>query len=377
MLFDFELVSRLGFSADAAPRRGGVRAGAVARTVTVWHLEGGAARGCNYRPLIRFDRPPEAVFRQQLQFLSSYADLRPDRAAEIVTQAGSVVPFFASIGFLRPDAKRWTMELLEVVLQLARYVEQRVKHGLACRRPNEYSSQVQPIILTPGHGSLPVGSFAPRPSRWRWCSGSCCGPPPSLGNPQPTALPGSGLRHAADAPRGAHRDQSHGGRRALPDRQRRGGGARPDPRRLFPRPRRDRTPTTRRISTEPRRTSAAWISSGRGLRRRGAGTGSKSAGRTSRPAPTPSLSPASERAALPGVPNNTVPIAANGSPPLTGSGTRRSASGRERGQGENCAMAEPTTISSIEGMDPAANWLLGYGARRLPAGPGRRRRSRS
>ena len=64
-----------------------------------------------------------------MQFLSTYADLRPDRAAEIVAQADVVVPFFASIGFLRPDAKRWTMELLEVVLQLARYVEQRVKHG--------------------------------------------------------------------------------------------------------------------------------------------------------------------------------------------------------------------------------------------------------
>ena len=49
------------------------------------------------------------------------------------------------------------MELLEVVLQLARYVEHRVKYSLACRRPNEYSAQIQPIILTPGHGTLPSG----------------------------------------------------------------------------------------------------------------------------------------------------------------------------------------------------------------------------
>ena len=33
----------------------------------------------------------------------------------------------------------------------------RVKHALACRRPVEYSPQIQPMISTPGHGSLPSG----------------------------------------------------------------------------------------------------------------------------------------------------------------------------------------------------------------------------
>ena len=33
----------------------------------------------------------------------------------------------------------------------------RIKHALACRRPIEYSPQVQPMILTPSHGSLPSG----------------------------------------------------------------------------------------------------------------------------------------------------------------------------------------------------------------------------
>ena len=32
-----------------------------------------------------------------------------------------------------------------------------IKHALACRRPIEYSPQVQPMILTPSHGSLPSG----------------------------------------------------------------------------------------------------------------------------------------------------------------------------------------------------------------------------
>jgi hypothetical protein len=33
----------------------------------------------------------------------------------------------------------------------------RVKHALACRRPVEYSPQIQPMIPTPGHGSFPSG----------------------------------------------------------------------------------------------------------------------------------------------------------------------------------------------------------------------------
>jgi membrane-associated phospholipid phosphatase len=160
-VIDFELVSRLGFSAGPLPSPPG--GDATARTISIWHLlvpppaNPGARPTGSYRPLARFDRPDEQVFQTQLQFLRAYADLRPDRATEIVQQLATFVPFLGSIAFLRPDAKRWTMELLEAVLRLAGYVEQRVKHGLACRRPNEYSPQVQPIILTPGHGSLPSG----------------------------------------------------------------------------------------------------------------------------------------------------------------------------------------------------------------------------
>lgn len=165
-IFDFELLSRLGVTAWPRPQV----SDKGAQRITLWHLNvdapadpGGAVAvppACRYQPLIAFDRPPEAVFQEQLAFMRSYADLRPDRVTEIVEAAPSVVPFMASVCYLRPDAKRWTMELIEVVLQLARYAEQRVKHGLACRRANEYSPQVQPIILTPGHGSLPSGHSA-------------------------------------------------------------------------------------------------------------------------------------------------------------------------------------------------------------------------
>jgi hypothetical protein len=58
---------------------------------------------------------------------------------------------------LHPERNRKTIELLDAALRLANFVEMRVKHALACHRPNELSPQVQPIILTPGHGSFPSG----------------------------------------------------------------------------------------------------------------------------------------------------------------------------------------------------------------------------
>jgi membrane-associated phospholipid phosphatase len=65
--------------------------------------------------------------------------------------------YWSSIAYLHPDRTKKTIELLDAALRLANFVEMRVKHALACRRPIEYSPQVQPMILTPGHGSLPSG----------------------------------------------------------------------------------------------------------------------------------------------------------------------------------------------------------------------------
>ena len=58
---------------------------------------------------------------------------------------------------LHPERSAKTIELINVILGLASVVAQRFKHSLCVRRPHEYSAQVQPIIQTPGHGSLPSG----------------------------------------------------------------------------------------------------------------------------------------------------------------------------------------------------------------------------
>ena len=44
-----------------------------------------------------------------------------------------------------------------MAIQLAVGIEMRMKHELACWRPVQYSPHVQPMITTPGHGSLPSG----------------------------------------------------------------------------------------------------------------------------------------------------------------------------------------------------------------------------
>jgi membrane-associated phospholipid phosphatase len=108
--------------------------------------------------LITLTRPREDTFKAQLQSLvEDYAALRADRAAEILTQLGHPTPFFASIALLDPERTRWTLELLYAAIEFAYYVVMRFKHGLACRRPHEYSPQVQPMIPTPLHGTFPSG----------------------------------------------------------------------------------------------------------------------------------------------------------------------------------------------------------------------------
>jgi len=102
-------------------------------------------------------RPRRATFLAQLGLVNGYADLREDRTPEITAQMASPIAFWTSVANLHPDRTRWTLELLGAALRLAGFAEHRFKHALACRRPLELSPQVQPIILTPGHGSLPSG----------------------------------------------------------------------------------------------------------------------------------------------------------------------------------------------------------------------------
>jgi hypothetical protein len=58
---------------------------------------------------------------------------------------------------MQPGQKRYTHELVAMAQGIATSVVLQVKHWLACPRPDAYSPQIQPIIPTPGHGTLPSG----------------------------------------------------------------------------------------------------------------------------------------------------------------------------------------------------------------------------
>jgi membrane-associated phospholipid phosphatase len=102
-------------------------------------------------------RPVAATFQKQLPLVLSWAELRNERATEILAQIDAQYAFWSSIVYMHPDRTRRTFELINILLQFCVYVEMRMKHALACWRPVEYNAQVQPMITTPGHGSFPSG----------------------------------------------------------------------------------------------------------------------------------------------------------------------------------------------------------------------------
>jgi len=146
-VLDFELLSKLRFTPSTTVD--GATLESFDSTAT--------ALAAAYKPLATIIRPDDDQFHDYLIFLDRYADLRPDRVAEIMTQMGGALAFLSSIAFLHPARTPYTLELLAAALRLANFAEMRFKHTLACRRPNEFSAQVQPIILTPSHGSFPSG----------------------------------------------------------------------------------------------------------------------------------------------------------------------------------------------------------------------------
>jgi membrane-associated phospholipid phosphatase len=108
--------------------------------------------------LVKLIRPNSRyLVTKQLSRVLDYADLRRDRAPEIVSQATHFVQFFAGVCDLRSDHSRYTLELIEVFRTAVVAVQMRTKHALATRRPVDFSAQVLPIIPTPGHSSFPAG----------------------------------------------------------------------------------------------------------------------------------------------------------------------------------------------------------------------------
>ena len=108
--------------------------------------------------IVTLEKPSDAFLAEaQLPFLRSYADLRLDRLAEIQVQTSDILSFFATIGYMHPDATKWTHWMAGAVLRLCTHIEMPLKMAFDVARPITMSDKVQPIIQTPGHGSWPSG----------------------------------------------------------------------------------------------------------------------------------------------------------------------------------------------------------------------------
>lgn len=149
-VFDFELVSNIAFA--KLPNKDAVCLWHRSATVHGDKLEVDAPQA-----IVTLYRPGVDVFTAQLEFMDRYADLRGDRIGEIILQTGPQTAFWSAIIHLHPSRTPKTIELLETAVRFAIAVEMRFKHALACIRAIDYSPQVQPIIQTPGHGTLPSG----------------------------------------------------------------------------------------------------------------------------------------------------------------------------------------------------------------------------
>ncbi len=153
-IFTLELGSHIGFSFERDATTGDPGWGRVC------HLETTPASpvpDTAYKTLMAMRRPTQDTFADQLTLVANYSDLRQDRMAEILAQLGTPTEFLRAISYIEPSRTPYTIELLATAHWLANFVEMRLKYALACKRPLEYSPQIQPMIWTPSHGSLPSG----------------------------------------------------------------------------------------------------------------------------------------------------------------------------------------------------------------------------
>jgi hypothetical protein len=107
--------------------------------------------------LIQIERPSADLFKQEVSDVMALADLRAERAEEILSQIDHQWGVWGTLLPLRPDLKPRTLEVLQAMVWLCVSVEMRFKQVMGVRRPQDLSVQVQPIITTPGHGTFPMG----------------------------------------------------------------------------------------------------------------------------------------------------------------------------------------------------------------------------
>jgi hypothetical protein len=112
------------------------------------------------KPFVSLQRPSPDLFQQQLALMRDYMDQRHERAAEILSQLGYPIDYFANIMGLNAARDPHTFELIAITQVITSHTAMVAKHHLACRRPDRLGPTVMPMIPTPGHGTFPSAHAA-------------------------------------------------------------------------------------------------------------------------------------------------------------------------------------------------------------------------
>jgi membrane-associated phospholipid phosphatase len=118
------------------------------------------------QPLVGLSRPGRAALSLHAGIVADFGASRLNdkvyvtRHNEILTQVTAPFAYWSAILPMHPDRMPRTFELMQLALCLASGIALRFKHALACPRPHELDSRVHPMVLTPGHSSLPSGHAA-------------------------------------------------------------------------------------------------------------------------------------------------------------------------------------------------------------------------
>jgi len=162
-LYAFSLVSDLWFDGDADTATLYSRANKPA-------VDGAGVLTGQYQILFKLKRPkydykagtapagaPGGALPDELQHILNKASLRADRMAEILTQVAVPVSFFSALLNLQPGRHRNTLELMSVGFEYAAWAGQQFKDHFRVVRAADRSALVQPLLMTPQHGSYPAG----------------------------------------------------------------------------------------------------------------------------------------------------------------------------------------------------------------------------
>lgn len=93
----------------------------------------------------------------ELPLLEAKAELRAERAAEILAQCRHTPRFWAAILPISPQRTPYTLELMAAAQAFASHVVHRVKAVLNQPRPADLSPRIQPMLPTPASPGHPSG----------------------------------------------------------------------------------------------------------------------------------------------------------------------------------------------------------------------------